>query len=274
MHAFPVIRTPLKRRVFRTIDRFVFRRVDHFISVSGSLENSLIESGIPGSKISVIPNSLDLIEFKPGCNQQWKESFGLSPSQLAIGVIGRLHPGKGLVTFIMSAAKTLERFPDVRFFIIGQEMKTSLEDLNFTRELNSIIRNLNLSDKIILTGFESGLNNVMKSLDIVVSASPEETFGLTLLEAMATGIPVIGCNTGGIPELIENDGNGLLVNPGSVEELSDAISRMIVDETLRVRLGLKGRETAESNYDITKNIISLENLLEKCYKDKETSDRR
>ncbi len=266
MHAFPIIRTPSKRILFRLFKSFFLNRVDQFIAVSKALENSLIESGIPESVISVIPNGLDLVEFSPGNDRGRRRRYGLTERHTAIGVIGRIHPGKGLEMFVRAAKLTVEKYPDTRFFIIGEEIKVPLENLNFTEKLQKYIDELHLSDKIKLIGFQEQLNNLINALDIIVSPSPEETFGLTLLEAMACSKPVIACRTGGVPELVDHETNGLLVPPGSVQSLAEAMNKLISVPELRKNFGKHARIKAENHYNIKKTVFMLEKLLKSCYK--------
>jgi glycosyltransferase involved in cell wall biosynthesis len=91
---------------------------------------------------------------------------------------------------------------------------------------------------------------VLRSLDVLVNASAAEPFGLSVLEAQASGVPVVASSSGGIPDFVTNGDNGLMVPPGEPEELARALERLLGDADLRRRLGRRGRETAEAGHGL------------------------
>lgn len=156
---------------------------DATIAVSDIVKERLIHWGVPARKITVIPNGLDVgaLAFDPAARQRVREQFGISPDTFVIGALGRLDPNKRIDLMIEAALPLLgER---CKILVIGRG-----ED---QARIEAAVARLGAGDHVIFGGFQSDTAAMMASFDLYVAASVQETFGLSVLEAMAAGLPVL-----------------------------------------------------------------------------------
>jgi glycosyltransferase involved in cell wall biosynthesis len=156
---------------------------DATIAVADVVKERLIRWGVPARKITVIPNGLDVgaLAFDPAARQRVREQFGISPDTYVIGALGRLDPNKRIDLVIEAALPVLgER---CKVLVIGRG-----ED---QARVEAAVARLGAADHVIFGGFQSDTAAMMAAFDLYVAASVQETFGLSVLEAMASGLPVL-----------------------------------------------------------------------------------
>jgi glycosyltransferase involved in cell wall biosynthesis len=156
---------------------------DATIAVADVVKERLIRWGVPARKITVIPNGLDVgaLAFDPAARQRVREQFGISPDTYVIGALGRLDPNKRIDLVIEAALPVLgER---CKVLVIGRG-----ED---QARVEAAVARLGVADHVIFGGFQSDTAAMMAAFDLYVAASVQETFGLSVLEAMASGLPVL-----------------------------------------------------------------------------------
>jgi glycosyltransferase involved in cell wall biosynthesis len=146
---------------------------------------------------------------------------------------------KGTLDLLRSVDRVASRFPDVEYVIAGAR-HNSINDQTLARMLGTNGKR----DKVRLLGHVAWkeLGEWYRRASVFVMASHYETFGISVIEAMAFGLPVIATNVGGLPEVVEDGVTGILVPPRDVEALSEAVLRLLSDQDLRDRLGRAGRE--------------------------------
>lgn len=178
--------------------------------------------------------------------QRFRESVG-NPT-LLIGVVGRIKwVRKGQEVLIKAAALLAERFPEARYVIVGSVWPGNSDHLD---RLKALIAEIGLTEKVVFTGDIQNPRDVFAAFDVTVVPSVlPEPFGRVVMESMAAGTPVVGSRCGGIPEQISDGETGLLFEPGNEHELADALSKLIVDRELRVRMGVAARESAMKMFD-------------------------
>ncbi|MEK7567127.1 MAG: glycosyltransferase family 4 protein [Patescibacteria group bacterium] len=205
----------------------------------------------PSHKLLTIHNGVDENEIKFMPREEARRRLNLSKTEfLTVGTVGEFTKNKGQAYFV-GALKTLKD-RDIKFqgLIIGWgELKQNLE---------SRIQNLELKEKISLIDSLSTASSYLKAFDIFVLPSIKEGLPYTLLEAGLAGLPVIAASVGGVPEIIENEKTGLLVEPANASELAKAILRLIQDENLRKTLGENLRQKVLKNF-------SKKEMLEKTF---------
>jgi len=193
---------------------------EHFIAVSDFVREKVVSMGVPSNKVTTVHNFTDISRFEPD----------YSAGQYFL-YFGRLENNKG-VWQLLQAFRSL---PRVRLKIVG----TGSEE----QKLKSYIRD-NAIENVEMLGFLAGealANAIRQSRCVIVPSTCNETFGLTITEAFAYGKPVIASRVGGIPEVISESEDGILVEPGSVQELADAINILFLDAELAKRMGRAGR---------------------------------
>ncbi len=225
---------------------------DKIVAVSRACKNFLLEDGIiKEGKITVIYNGVDLSRFNGRVHGSWlRKEFNLSQSDILIGCVGRMCKGQGS---LVSVAKDLyHKFPQAKWIFVGptgggEAKKQAIE--------------LGISDKVIFTGFREDIPEIMADLDIFVFLPPQEAFGLALVEAMASGKPVVASDTGGIPEIVKDKENGFLVpaDDNYLETLK-AIEYLITNEEQRRLMGEKSMLIAKKEFSFENTVVKTEDL--------------
>lgn len=236
-------------------NRCLYRRIDRIVVVSESVQlrfANLVEKGvIPADSIQIIPSAVDLSLFQPSqdIRRKMRSQLGVDSEDILLGFIGRVCEGKGIYHLIEALKALLPREKRLKFIAIGE---CSEDD---------IVEKLTALDgaRVMLPGFKADIHNYYQAIDIVALPSLKEGLPTTIIEAMACGKAVVATNVGGIPEIINDGTNGLLVAPGDEAALVNSIQRLIDDEPLRRRLGEAAQTSASQNYsyDVLKQRIKL-----------------
>lgn len=226
----PGRRSTLIREYERHALPWVFRHADAVVAVSGAS----LGHGVPGS--FTISPGVDAERFSPGP----EPPSAAAPSVLYVGRLERNSAWKGVEVLVRAFARVHAARPEARLRLVGDgDARPGLEDL---------ARDLGIADAVDFLGFRAGDDLVAEYRAATVltlpSLSASESFGMTVVEAMACGRPVIGSRIGGIPEVIDDGGTGLLVPPGDAAALAAACLRILGDGDLADRMGAAGREEA------------------------------
>ena len=193
---------------------------DQFIAVSQGLKAKLIAGGVPADRVTVIYNGIVVEDFSPSTKTAGvRAMLGYGPAVLLVGIVARLHPVKGHQYFLEAARIVLEQRPEVRFVVVGEgPQRPALEEM---------AGQLGIAGQVAFTGFVSEVRSVMADLDLLVISSLWEGFGLTAVEAMALGIPVVSTEVGGLPEVVLHGETGLLAPPANSAALAKHIIWML-----------------------------------------------
>jgi glycosyltransferase involved in cell wall biosynthesis len=168
-----------------------------------------------------------------------------------VGVVGRICPQKGQHIMIRAAARLRRRGRNVRVVFLGATNENSPEDTAYARLLESSARQLDLEGRIEWPGYQADPNPYYAAFNVlVIPSTVSEGLPLAALEAMQWGIPVVGSRIGGIPEVVREEVNGLLVPPGDDEALARSLERVLDDRALRSRLGAAARASIDSRFSI------------------------
>lgn len=179
--------THIERRKMTTAVRALYLASeltsDATIAVADVVRDRLVRWGVPGRKITVIPNGLDFggLRFDPAKRTEVRAQFGLDPSAFVIGTLGRLDPNKRIDLAIEAAAPLLN--DQVKMLIIGrgEEME----------RLQGVAARLGVADHVIFGGYQADMTAMLSAFDLNLTTSRQETFGLSVLEALANGVPVL-----------------------------------------------------------------------------------
>lgn len=213
----------------------VYRRVP-IVAVSESTKSELVEQGIPENNIRIIHNSVDHTRYTPG-NGNPNQSF-------TIGFLGRIKKYKSIEHLLQAFETVKVEIPDAKLVIVG--------DGDYLPALKKAASKMKHNDDIVFTGYISGDEKVrqLREMDVVVNTSSKEGWGLTVIEANACGIPVIGANVPGLRDSIIEEETGLLYHHGDIEALTALLFRFHGDKELRKRLSKNAIEwAAKFNWD-------------------------
>jgi len=193
---------------------------DHFIAVSQGLRDRLIDGGIPANEVTVIYNGVSLEEIRPSSEPgAVRQTMGFLPETPLVGIVARLHEVKGHSHFLEAARSILQQRPGVRFLVVGAGP--------YRPVLEKMAADFGIKDQVVFTGFRDDVYSLMADLDLLVISSLWEGFGLTAIEAMALGVPVVATEVGGLPEVVLHGETGLLAPPANPAALARNILWML-----------------------------------------------
>lgn len=256
-HAREMLSQTGLRRSMSAMSRLLPERI---ICVSKAVAGQFPSS--PG-RLSVVPNGIDASEVRRQASvvtrRMTRSGLGVPASAPLAGMVSRIAPGKGQDVFIEAAGKILESLPDARFLIVGGALFG--EEACWESLRSGISRGRN-AERFFFTGQLDRALPAMNALDVMVHCPiVPEGFGRSVAEAMVLGVPVVSARGGGIPEMIDDGVNGLLVEPGDAGGLSKAVIRMLTDPGLRRRLARAAMGKIESCCRMETSVASIENVL-------------
>lgn len=198
------------------LSRRKYQATNHHVAISEPVRTSLVESNINSSNISVIPSGVDLEEIrKTEPAKDLVNSLGLDPEKPIVGNVGSLVEQKDHSTLILAARRVVDSHPNTQFVIAGKG--------DLRGELENQIKELNLQDKVVLAGFQKNIIGLIKTFDLFVLSSLFEGLCSTLVQVMASDVPIVATNVGGVTDLIEHGRTGRLVEPENPEAMSREI---------------------------------------------------
>ncbi len=235
----------------RNIKRKIIRKalspwVSQFITVSNELRDWLIHDvGITPAKVTQIINGVDADYIKPAGNkEQLKSELGLSPDTFVIGSVGRLDPVKDHETLLRAFKIACQRNNGKKLALIVVGTGPLREDLKL------IAGKLGVSNGVKFTGERNDMIQLYNCMDVYVLPSIAEGISNTILEAMASGLPVIASNVGGNLELVDQGRTGFFFSSGNFKELADFICRYADNDSLAREHGFNGRQRAVDKFSI------------------------
>jgi sugar transferase (PEP-CTERM/EpsH1 system associated) len=247
-------------RTYRIVRRVHRPFVTHYVALSDDLERYLVDAiGLPAPRITRIVNGVDTERFRPRTSHVPVVGCPFDGASLwCFGTVGRLQAVKHQTLLARAFVRLLERAPELRsrcrLLIIG--------DGPLRTEIGQILAHAGASDLLWMPGTRNDVPHVLRTFDVFVLPSLAEGISNTILEAMATGLPVIATNVGGNAELIENGRTGILVAPEDVEALATAMLRY-ADAAAARAAGVAGRERVERFYGLDAMVASYCALYER-----------
>lgn len=265
-HVWHVREIVTQSAAVKRLEVFLARRfADRIVTVStAAAEMFRSDGGAYPPQLRVMWDGVDLTRFHPrNGGRRVRAELGIEPDAPLVGLVGRLDHCKGVEVFLRAAAACRGEFPDARYVVCGGEVEGQEE---VGRGARRLARELGLTDVVSFTGWRYGpedMPEVHAALSVLVSCSTApESFGLVLIEAMATGRPVVATNHGGPREVCAEGETALLVPPGSPRRTADAILELLRDPARARAMGAAGRERAERHFDERRHSRELQLLYE------------
>ena len=249
------------------VHRLTLRRTARVIAVSDAVAGSLRSQGIfPAGKIVTIHNGIDVEKFARARTE------AAPPDQrhkLRVGMIGHIAPIKGQEGFIRAAAIVMKERAGVEFIIAGEDK--SRDGANRAR-VEQLIRDLGLEQNVTLLGWIEEAAELLATLDLFISPARSEPFGLSIVEAMAAGVPVIATASEGANEILDDNQTGRLVPTGDADALARAIIELLDDVSESSRLATNAQQVARDRFCLARMV----ELTEQTYRAviEENSDRK
>ena len=234
----------------------VFQRlplVDRIITVSDYVRDSAInKAGLSPSRVTTIHNGVDVGRYSriASTREQVRTQLGLTSDEPLLGVVARLTPEKDHDTLLQSLVLVRNDFDNVKLAIAGEgELMDALKKK---------VEHLGLSRSVWFLGNRGDVPELLQAMDLFVLSSRQEGLGITLLEAMAVGLPVVATNTGGIPEIVISGETGLLVPPEDASRFAEAVKWMLSHRDDGKEMGLRGQKRALQQFGVERMVEQYE----------------
>jgi len=233
------------------VQRWVWRHADGVMAVSSRLADRMARlTGFPRECVTVIRNGADMTRFGRIGRSEARRRLGIADSAFVAGTIGRLVPVKDHETLLGALAR-LKQIGRVPFTLVAG-------DGPLHASLLERVRALDLDSSVRFLGNRTDVECVLAALDVFVLTSESEGFPNTILEAMASGLPVVATHVGGVDELVDDGRTGLLAPSKDCAAVADAIARLGDDVTLRRRMGETGRIKASAEFGLQRMLDDYE----------------
>jgi glycosyltransferase involved in cell wall biosynthesis len=229
-----------------SFSRWKYRQVDCFIAASEAIRQMLVADGVPADRTVTVHEGIDVEHVLAAPAVNVHEAFWLPHHAPVVGNVAALVPHKGQRYLVDAAHLVVQEIPDARFVILGEgELRDHLEKQ---------VREHHLEKHVLLPGFRTDVLGCLKGFDLFVMSSVTEGLGTSLLDAMACSRPIVATRAGGIPEIVEDGVNGLLVPPRDAASLAKAIVRALQDDRLRQRLGEAGFDRVRARFTVERMV--------------------
>ena len=235
----------LTRRVINLENNFIagpkFRSFKKVVAVSEAVERSLKRQRVDSDLRMTIHDGINLQDYTESYSREHLlNEFGLPENAFIIGNVGRFTENKGQLSLLKTFTLINKKYPQTHLILFGEgEMLDDLVDF---------VAEHQLTEQVHFAGFRMDMPKWYGALQVVVHTAMLEALSVALLEASASGVPLIAYNNGGISEVIRHMHNGLLVQPGQVDQLADAIQRLLESRTLTKRLAENAKIMCAQNF--------------------------
>ncbi len=231
---------------------------NRIIAISEHIRDVMIQSGLPPRHVTTIHTAVNLSQFAPQeKNQELLKALGLSADCAIIGIVARLTERKGFKTLFEAVKILTDEKRRLMCLVVGGGASQKKIDV-----LRSHAESLGVTRYIVATGKRNDIPDILSLLDVFILPSLAEGLGRSLIEAMASGKPIVATRVGGIPEAVENGKNGILVPPGDSQALARAIAQLLDNPRKAQEMGRASRARAELLFDETKMIDGISSLYE------------
>lgn len=241
-------RSKVEIKVFDILEKLLFKYNDHYISVSNALRDYLVNRGLPTNKVDVIYHAVNNIK-----DEKYKENF--SNDVITLGSVGRLEKVKGYDILINSIKDLKSKNYKFNCILIGEGSEYD--------SLMTLAKEIGIEDCIEFLGYKEDIYTYIDKMDIYIQPSRQESFGISIIEAMNKVKPIIASKVGGVCEIIEDEKNGLLFQSLDSNELSNKIEELINNKEKRKYLALEGKKSLVERFSMKIFIENLEQVYRK-----------
>lgn len=243
--------------------RFAIQNIDRAIAVSAAVQTNL-EKVFPKEKIVLIANGIETkISERETLSEEFRFLHNISFDSKIIGIVGELKVLKGQRDFVLAAQIIAAKFPEAFFLIVGKDNSSNQK---FRQELKRLVKIFRLEERFLFLDWIEDTAPMFAALDIFVSASHSESFGLSILEAMASKCAIVATETEGAKELLQNNETALLFPIKSLIELASAIEELLSNKEKRLILGENAHIFAKKQFSLNKMIEETDNLYQEILK--------
>lgn len=228
-------------------------------AVSRFGHEALLREGVPANAVHTVHNGIPLDRYQRDARRPLRAQLQVTDGEPLFGIVGRLTPWKGQDILLRVAAQWARSGRPGRFAIIGGAFN---EDAPFEVHLREYVQHHGLAARVHFVPFQPDIASAISSLDVLVHASTKpEPFGRVLIEAMALGVPVVAARGGGVPEIVTDGVDGILVQPGDVAGIVHALDRLVANAETRIALASAGLRTVRERFSMERVFEDWHSLL-------------
>jgi glycosyltransferase involved in cell wall biosynthesis len=236
-----------------------YRAARRIVAISRFVADRVIESGLDAARIGIVHDGVEFPALvTPELHQEARRSWKIPDGDVVLGCVGYFVEGKGQETLIRALPSVLERFPSCRLLLVG--------DGSLRSRLENLARELRVASSVIFAGFLDDVSAAYRAMDVFLSPAQLEGLGSSLLAAMAHSLPAIAADSGGVPEVIDDGSNGLLVRGMEPYDFAKAMLILLDDRARAAKLGAAARETIEQKFTAERMVEGTIENYEKALK--------
>lgn len=242
------------------LNRALTPLTDAFIAVASEHGRYLVqEERFPADKVHVIPNGVDTDRFRWSASRRARarEQLGFKADTPVCGIVAALRPEKNHELFLKTAARVRSELPNAGFVIIG--------DGEQRKELQQLTDQLGLTDNVQFLGSRSDVPELLPALDVFSLTSHNEANPVSILEAMASGVPVVATRVGSVAESVADGVTGYVATPGDVDALTRRWLALLADGTRAREMGLAGREAVCARWSLDQMVEGYQRLIRRIF---------
>ncbi len=245
---------------FRISDRWLMEVTDRVVALSRAHEHYLVQTeGIEPSRITIIENGIPVHEFESvgdGSGDTVRRQLGITSQQQVVTIVAALRPEKAHELFLEAARLLVVSGRSLKFLIVGDGPRR--------KQLEDVCASMGLENDVLFLGSRRDVNRLLQVSDVVTLPSHPavETLPLSVMEAMAAGVPVVATRVGSLPEMIQHGLSGLLIQPGHPEQLAEAVA-LLLDNPEKARgMAVEAKKTVHRRYSVDNMVDQYISLFE------------
>ena len=247
---------------WQVVGRCLLNHCDKIVGVNDNV-TKLLENrfNLNSLKTITINNGVSVEDFKANSiNTEVKQNIGLCKNESVIGIVANFKKVKNHIFLLHAFVKLLEEYKNVKLLLIGQGFENDTD--NSEQKIRRFVREKGLGNHVLFLGYRTDIRDLLGIMDIFCLVSFKEGLPISLLEAMAASVSVVGTNTEGIRDVIVHNKNGFLVELGDVKGLKNALYTLLTNVSLRKELSREAKLLATSTYSLKDCISHYQKLFE------------
>ncbi|HOO57132.1 MAG TPA: glycosyltransferase family 4 protein [bacterium] len=254
------------KKLNRMYIKWICGKAASVVAVSDAVKRRLVDMGVSPQKIEVVYNGTEIVEPDDEKIEVLRKEFSVTQGPL-IGIIGTIAELKGQYVMIEALSGLVKDFPGIKLFIVGSKFPDVYSDI-YMREMLRLIEKCGIGNNVVFTGARNDVAQLMHMLDVVVQPSVfYDSLPRSVMEAMASGKPVVGSDIGGIPEMIIDGETGYIVEPRRPDRLEEAIRSLLSDSGKIIEMGRAAKERAEKHFSNTGQTLKLMEIYDRVLRE-------
>ena len=236
-----------------------YKLYDRVITISEAIKSVLLNEGVAEHQLTCVRSAVDAQLYDRICNREsFYRHFNIRENQVVIAMMAQFIPRKGHHYLLEALPGIISSYPHCQVLLFGKGP--------LLEEVRQRVNDLQLQEHVTLTGFRTDLDQWLCCIDILVHPAEKEGLGVSLLQASAAGVPIVGARAGGIPEVVEHQQTGLLVDVGDVDALASSIKQLLAEPELRKEMSVRAKSRmhelfsievmAQGNLDVYREVLS------------------